>query len=362
MTQDLTTAPSPSLPPSLRPHAALAAAALAAALSAACVAEPGTDEALPPPDSLAETEQGLSMSAWSGATQVSSGVWYAQVATVGNTTYMVHSGTGNQLSLRTMVGSSWTVPVAISGQTSSKRVSLAAFNGYLYMIRTDVSVTTKLWLSRYSPATGQWTTSYQLSQPSAYGPPAMVAFNNRLYLIGVTPSSNKLWMASMDSSETLSVATPMEGHYSAARVSATVFACKLYIAHRAGTTNTVVYNSFNGSAWGADRTIPAGPSGAAIVATEPVIAARSGYLHLLRRDISGTDVPVWWTYFNNSSWSAEVSLGSGVSTTYAPSLTNGGPGLVAVTTTYYNSIASSLQYTLPLQPYPLLCGGIITPL
>ncbi len=318
--------------------------------------------ALPDEPAVDEAEHELSLFNWSGATSVSSStVWYAQVASHANTTYMVHSGPGNKLWWRQLVGSSWTAPVEIPGRFTQYRVSLASFNGYLYMVHTDYSVNTRLWLTRFSPSTGTWSASVQLSHTSAYGPPALAAYSGRLYFIGVTPSSNKLWMANMNTAETLSAASPMEGHYSAARVSATVFGCRLYIAHRSGSTSTVVYNSFNGTSWGSDSVVPAGPGGAAISATEPVIAERSGYLHLVHRSLSG-ESPVWWTYFNGSSWASEVSIGNSVSTYYPPALTSGGAGLVVITTTYYNSLASSVQYTQPLPLYPPLCNIYLPPI
>lgn len=327
--------------------------ALCLALTGAC--------ALPddPAVTLDETEHELSAFNWSAPGAVSSStVWFAQVATHAGTTYMVHAGPGYKLYWRQLVGSTWTTPVEIPGRFSQSKVSLASFNGYLYMVHTDYTVQSRLWLSRFSPSTGTWSTSVQLSHTSAYGPPAIAAYSGRLYFIGVTPSSNKLWMASMNSAETITAASPMEGHYSASRVSAAVFSCRLYIAHRAGTTSTVVYNSFNGSSWTYDQTIPAGAGGAAITAHEPVIAERSGYLHLLHRNTTGGTghSPVWWTYFNGGTWASELSLGSSVSTYYPPSLAQGGAGLVAITTTYYNSLASSLQYTQALPLYPPLCG------
>ena len=328
------------------------------AVLAAC-ALPGEE---PAEESTGEIELGLLVSNWSAPQQVSaSTIWYAQVARLGSTTYMVHSGPGNVLSWRQLAGTAWTEPTPIPGQTTGQRVSLAAFNGFLYMVRTDLSQNTKLWVSRFTPSTGQWSTSFQISHTS-YFPPALASFNNQLYLIGVAPSTKKLWMATMSTNEVFTPASPMEGHFSSARVSATVFKCKLYIAHRAGSTLAVVYNSFDGTQWGFDQTIPAGPNGAPIEASEPAIAERSGYLHLLHRDnapISG--VPVWWTYFDGATWASEVTLGS-ASTFYPPSLTAGGPGLVAIDTTYYNSLASSMLFTQPLPIRLPLCSIVLPPI
>lgn len=309
---------------------------------------------VPVVEETSETEQSLLVSNWSAASPVSaSTVWYAQVATLAGTTYMVHSGPGNGLRWRQLAGTNWTEPVMISGQSATQRVSLAPFNGFLYMVRNDPSNSTRLWVSKFNPATAQWSASFQIPHTS-YLAPALAAFNGRLYIIGVDPSTKRLWSATMTADEVFSPSSPMAGHFSNGRVSAAVYKCKLYIAHRGGNSNTLVYNSFDGTQWGWDQAIPAGPGGAEVQAAEASIAERSGYLHLLHRDTSsGTGGQTWWTYFNGTSWASEISLPGGGSF-YPPVLTHGGSGLVAITTTYYNSIAASLQY---YQPLPITFPG-----
>lgn len=120
-----------------------------------------------------ETEQSLLVSNWSAPVPVSaSTVWYAQIATLGNTTYMVHSGPGHVMSWRQLVGNIWTEPQAIPGRSTGQKVSLAPFNGFLYMVHADRTYTTKLWVSRFSPATGQWTPAFTIPHTS-YVPPAL---------------------------------------------------------------------------------------------------------------------------------------------------------------------------------------------
>jgi hypothetical protein len=317
----------------------------------------------PAVEATSETEQSLLVSNWTAPALVSTTtIWYPQVATLSGTTYMVHSGPGNQLSWRQLVGTIWTEPQAV-GQTTTQRVSLAAFNGFLYMVRSDASQGTKLWVSKFSPSTG-WSSSFQIAHTSFAGPPALAAFQGKLHMIGVDPASKKLWQATMSTAEVFTSAAIMEGHYSASRVSATVASCKLYIAHRASSGTTVVYNSFDGTSWGWDQSIPAGPGGAEIQAAEPVIAERAGYIHLLHRNTSTlfTDSQVWWTYFDGASWASEVTL-PGASTYYGPSLIAGGTGLVAIQTVLGNSRASSLQFYQPLPiRFPTQCLVIQPPI
>jgi hypothetical protein len=338
---------------SLRRPALLLAAALGLAGLGGCV-ELG-DEPVEAP-ATSETAQALSPFNWTSSSVVDNGVWWPQLVTFGSRVFMVHSSPGYVMKWRERFGTNvWGPATAIPGQDTTYRVSLASFNGFVYMLRTDRATPTRLWLSRFDPATNAWSAAYQLAFTSYGGPPAMVAYNGALQLIGVDPSSKKLWRATMNSSETFSAAVPMDGHYSNSRVSAAVSGCRLYIAHRGGATSTVVYNAFNGSSWDFDRTIPAGPGGAAIQDDEPVIAERSGYLHLLFVPYgSAIDSKIQWTSFDGSSWAPAVQLNQ--PTTYGPSLTTGGSGLVAVAATYYNSPGVTLEYVQALPSrLPLPC-------
>jgi hypothetical protein len=311
---------------------------------ASCVA-PVDEE---PVEATGEAEQSLVASNWSAPTPVSaSPTWRPQIATLAGTTYMVHDGPGNGLRWRQLVGSNWTEPVMIRGQSSTQRVSLAAFNGFLYMVHSNVNNGHILWVSRFNPVTEEWSGAFQIPHIS-YQVPAIAAFDNRLYLIGADPTTKRLWSATMTADEVFSPPSPMYGHFSTGRISAAVYACKLYIAHRDNETYTVEYSSFDGTDWTRGRTIPGGRDGAELASAEPVIAARGDYLHLLHQvNNSIYDVPVWWTYFDGDSWALEVTI-PGASTLNTPALTHGGDGLVAIT--WRGSEVASLQYTQPLPP------------
>lgn len=303
---------------------------------------------------LSETGQSLSALNWSATSIVDASMNPAQVATLGNRVFIVNWRNGG-LFWRERTGGVnwWSAEAQIPGlQSAYVKPSLAAFNGYLYMIYVE-RIGGRLSVTRFNPSTNTWSSSYSISHSSFGGPPAMVAYNGVLQLIGVDATTKKLWRSTMSTSEAFSAPVPMEGHYSYSRVSAAVQDCKLHIVHRAGGGTTVVHNFFNGTGWTYDRTIPAGRNGAAIQAYEPVIAERAGYLHLIHRDLANgapnADAPVWWTYYNGVSWPSATTLPGG---SFAnPSLSTGGSGLIALTGQSSNNQGTSMEY---YQPLPLL--------
>jgi hypothetical protein len=292
-----------------------------------------------PNDGVETSNAGISAFDWSapsdtGQAAATGGV----VAKLNGTTYMVHSGAFvGDVSLwwSKLVGATWTAPIRIPDQTSASRVSIAAFNGRLYMIRNSTTTANSVHLSRFDPATEQWSPGSRLPYTSSSAP-ALAAFQGRLYMVGVSPAQNQLWMASIDADDNMSSQTMMAGHYSQSAVSLAVYQDKLYMAHRAGATSTIVFNSFDGTAWGADRTIPAGPGGAAITGEMPSIGVAAGYLHLVHTQPAYHQSYVWWTYFNGTSWAPEVTLGENLMT-IPPTLGQGGRGVVMLVAYDYSS-------------------------
>jgi hypothetical protein len=199
------------------------------------------------------------------------------------------------------------------------------------------------------------------------GPPAITAYNNQLHFVGTNPTTHQLWHATMSPSEVFSSAQPMAGHFSASRVSTAAYGGRLYLVHRAGATDAIVYNSFDGTSWGADQFVPNGSGGAPITGPRPVIAAVNGYLHLAHRR-PGSD-QVWWTYFNGCAWASEVTIGNRTST-YDPSLAAGGPGLNLITTSDDTSLGDlrtrfvrlSQFHAPPAPRFPPLCNIVIHPI
>ena len=291
---------------------------------------------------LGEETSELRTSDWTYEGNVGSdnqyGYYGGGVATAGGTTYMVHSGALSPADLWwTKLGpNGWQDDIQIPNQKASSRVALAGFNSTLYMVHSGSDASTnQVWMSSFNATTQTWSSNFQLSYASK-GAPAICAFNGLLYIVGVTPSTNQLWMATMNAYQQFSVATPLTAQYSASPVSLAVFQNKMYMAHRAGTTSTVVYNAFDG-AWGLDRNILDG-NGTPIRAVEPSIAAYDGYLHLVHiTGIGASGTYVYWTYFDGAGWSVETTIGNMTSATQDPRITAGGTGLVMLTTTAINN-------------------------
>lgn len=322
---------------------------------AACAPLDGDDAA------VGEISEELRTSDWSAAgfvgSDVQQGCLGGQVAMLNGTTYMVHSGTCGEddyeynLWWTKLTPSGWTNDIQIPNQMSSRKVSLAAFNGYLYMLHSGVANPNDVWMSRFNPATQQWSPNTKLAYQSADSA-AIVAFNGRLQIVGINPANGQLWMASMSTAEVFTSAVLLAGQFSGSAPSLAVYAGRIYMAHRAATTSSIVYNSYDGAHWGTEQIVPAGFLGGSITGAAPSIAAHDGYLHLVHTFYEGGGY-VYWTYFDGAVWSSEVTLG--VLVTYTlPSLTEGGIGLVLITTYTNGALTRYLQSSQYQTPLPVI--------
>jgi hypothetical protein len=319
------------------------------------------------------------VSSWSGYTQAPQDTWQAtQVATLNGITYGVTAGNcgswdcwpeGDTTQLRwtQLTSSGWTNTTDIPNQSTNSKVSLAAFNGYLYMVHTGGSDSSATWISKFNPATQSWSANYQVSYPSFAGPPALVVYNNLLYFIGTSDYPYSMWYATMNAGESFSPLTWIPGHDGASRPSAAVLFGKLYFAHRWGQTGDIVYGTFDGSTWTGATHIGGGNGGGVLQGIEPVLASDAGVLHLLHRRLS--DNYVWWTYFDGCKWAgAEVTVSS---SSLEPSVTQGGPGLVLATDPEFDDLfgltsyhVDASYYTRPFSRIPPIvptCGIISKP-
>ncbi len=323
-----------------RLHALLFPALIGLSISATACLEMSGDEA------VGEATSDLLVSNWKPAVGLPTGAWRGtQVATLNGVTYAVSAGDcgGTQCfpyidentlrwSVQTASGT-WAYKGEIPGQSSNSKVSLAPFNGFLYMVHTGGSDSSATWYSRFDPNSETWSSNSQIpAYPSYNGPPAIVAYNNLLYFIA-SQSNGVMWVATMTPGEGFSAPIGINHHTSTGRPSAAVLNGKLYIAHTllAPNDTTLVYGTFDGTTWSYPLHIKNGTA-ADIYGREAAIATDQGVLQLVHTIGTGDSEPVYWTYFDGCNWAgAEVTLADW-RTSQAPALTQGGPGLVMTTT------------------------------
>jgi hypothetical protein len=278
--------------------------------AAGCATAPEDDPA------VASTENALSVSQWSTNVQIANqlSAQSPALAALNGVAHLNHSGNSDGgIWWATYTPGHWDPNVRIGSQASSATPSLAAFNGSIYMAHLSSNTgATKVWFDRFDPATWSWVPDWQVPYDSV-GSPTIAAFGSKLYIIGVTPGSGQLWWATMDATETFTRSQLLPFMFSSSPPSLAVLNNRLYMAHMAGFTTSMVLNSFDGTSWGPDVTISGGFNGGPQLSNvPPAIAAYGGVLHLLHRETTaGTDPgSIWWSYYTPSTgaWSAEVSL------------------------------------------------------
>jgi hypothetical protein len=220
----------------------------------------------------------------------------------------------------------------LSNQKSHDKVSVAAFNGFLYMVHMggsdDDQNTT--WMTRFNPANNTWTPDRKITYPTNFAVPTIAAFNNKLYFIGTSNTlPYSMWYGTMDTNENFSSMNAIPGHETSGRINATVAFGKLFFAHRWGQTTDLVYGTFDGSAWSPVNHIYGGTNNSPLQGFEAALAFDGSRLHLVHTRVN--DPFVWWTQFDNCNWSTAESQIGGIQSDLAPSLAAGGPGLLMVT-------------------------------
>ena len=351
------------------PRLSVVLAPLALSLISGCATDVATSEL--GDDAIDTTASALSTSNWSAPVDLGSPVQSAwrggAMATLSGTTYLVHSGGGPDAtnlywSKRTAAG--WTANVRIPNQFANSQVSLAVFGSSIYLFHSGETDSTAVWVSRFNPATETWSANFKIAYTSR-GTPAITSYRGSLYVVGVRPSDNRMWMATMSSSEVFSAQTILPG-VSTSRGAIAVHGGELYLVRRAGSSTSIVYDTFDGTRWSGERYLPAGPGGAPLQASEVSLAPQGNDLHLVHRR-PGSDA-VWWTYTVGSSWAPEVTLGTLASVT-VPTIATDAAGVALITTvdkgtcwiTCSDDRSRPLvfsRYTAPTLPFP---GGPLPP-
>jgi hypothetical protein len=105
-------------------------------------------------EALGETSSALQMSSWAPGSD-NEAYLGGQLASLHGTTYMVRSdrcgawscsGDAKSLFWLKLTPTGWSDPTPI-GQRTSHKVSLAAFNGFLYLVRTGETDESTVWIS-----------------------------------------------------------------------------------------------------------------------------------------------------------------------------------------------------------------------
>lgn len=277
-------------------------------------------------ESLGETTSNLSVSSWAAETQQGSNVGYPPAsATLTGADYFVYTkgdspipgAVPHELYWKQCNLSACADEHRIPDQSTSDRVSLAAFNGYIYMLHVGESNSAWVYFSRLDPTTGQWTPNNLLALSTFGGPPAIAAFNNQLYIVGtsevpvtkrgVTIMTYPMWYVTMGADEVFSTKRMMTGHESATRPSLASFAGKLYAAHQYGSTPEIAVSTLvpGSTTWSPMTRIVAGPNGTYLQGEDVQIAEANGFLHLVHRPFNSF---TYWTYFDQCTWVPEITI------------------------------------------------------
>jgi hypothetical protein len=277
-------------------------------------------------ETLGEVTSDLSVTSWTTFDDgLSDDVGYPPTtAVLGGKDYFVYTydqgsnpfpGVPHDLYWHRCDGTSCTGMKRIPGQQTNASVSLAAFNGYLYMVHTGESDSSALWFSRFDPATEQWSTNVKLTQTTLDGAPALAAFNNQLYMVGTQEltvsrrgmevTTYPMWYVTMNTAEVFS-ATRSVGRESASRPSLASFFGKLYLAHQYGATGGIAINTLapGSTSWSQDQLIKSGT--VPLYGYDVQIAEANGFLHLVHS--SFTNNYTYWMYFDGCNWAPELTI------------------------------------------------------
>src|SRR5215218_3224113 len=100
----------------------------------------------------------------------------------------------------------WTQNVVVSGQLSKASPALAAFGDRLHMVHLGDS-SNRIWHSQFDGSS--WSTNVAIPDQLSKASPALAAFGDRLHMVHLGDSSNRIWHSQFDgSSWSTNVAIP----------------------------------------------------------------------------------------------------------------------------------------------------------
>ncbi|HEX7666814.1 MAG TPA: hypothetical protein VF407_19935, partial [Polyangiaceae bacterium] len=218
-------------------------------------------------------------------------------------------------------GITWHDDNAISNMHTGTQPKLANVNGTVYLVHSGDHDNT-VWISKLITSTSPWYFQQDVKLPyTSVASPSLVAYGSTLYFFGTTPITGQLWMATMDSTGAFSAATDIDGQTSHGVPGATLIPATSQFAFNAKLM--IAYQSYDAS----DRIIvstlslglrlPRQPAPTWVSSevpgqhtdVQPAIAWYGGNVHLVFCEQSTSDL-IYWSYFNGTSWSSEVTLGS----------------------------------------------------
>lgn len=306
-----------------------------------------------------ETESELSTADWGITVSQANTLYGAQVATVNGTTYMVHTDFANKtMYWRKRTGwQQWSLPVLIPGQKTSDQPSLAAFNGFLYMAHVGETDTRAVWLSRFDPITETWTENKKISGSTDVGAPALAGFDGRLWIVGAwaidDAGHNQVWVSTMSPDGTVGGPVVLRRRVTQSRPSMAVFAGKLYMAFNIDNSIYTMTHTAGSlaSSWGNLQGVKSGPQGTIATGWDFKLAVAGGYLHMVHMQPGNRPLDTYWTYFNQCTWAPEVRLNDSVVVNRAPSLADGGTGLILTRESLWNTSTGSQSYHVNVTEY-----------
>lgn len=310
-------------------------------------------------ETLSETESALSTSDWGISALQANTLAGAQVATVNGTTYMVYGDPYNKdMYWKKRIGwQQWSPGVLIPGQKTSDQVSLAAFNGFLYMVHVGETDTSAVWFSRFDPVTETWTPNDKLALSTDVGAPALAGFDGRLWIVGASAiddfGHNQLWVATMTPDGIVGGPVNLRLRLTNHRPSLAVYAGKLFVSY---DNNNSIYTMNHAagviaSSWSNPAGVKSGPSGTTAAGWDAKLAVAGGYLHLVHTLPGNRPLDTFWTYWNQCNWAPEVRLNDNVVVNHPPSLTDGGAGLILTRESLYTTSTFTDAYHVNVTEY-----------